>query len=96
MSWTVYKWVVEYPSSNQALADREKLVSKLNLHPREVKSMGDEIIKVEIAKWWQRVVQATCATRNGNNPSLASLISILGNPSTTERIIEGLPIEKFV
>jgi len=94
--WTLYKWVVEYPSHSQALADREKLVSKLNLHPREVKSMGDEIIKVEIAQWWPRVVQATCATRNGNNPSLASLISILGNPSTTERIIEGLPIEKFV
>ena len=96
MVWTVYKWVVEYPSSNQALADREKLVSKLNLHPREVKSMGDEIIKVEIAQWWPRVVQATCATRNGNNPSLASLISVLGNPSVTDKIREGLEVEAFI
>ena len=96
MSWTVYKWVVEYPSSNQALADREKLVSKLNLHPREVKSMGDEIIKVEIAQWWPRVVQATCATRNGNNPSLTALISVLGNPSVTDKIREGLEVEAFI
>ena len=96
MVWTLYKWVVEYPSSSQALADRDRLTKALKLQPSELTSRGDEIIKVEIAQWWPRVVQATCATRNGNNPSLASLISVLGNPSVTDKIREGLEVEAFI
>ena len=96
MSWTVYKWVVEYPSSSQALADRDRLTKALKLQPSELTSRGDEKVKVEIAQWWPRVVQATCATRNGNNPSLASLISVLGNPSVTDKIREGLEVEAFI
>jgi len=96
MVWTLYKWVVEYPSSSQALADRDRLTKALKLQPSELTSRGDEKVKVEIAQWWPRVVQATCATRNGNNPSLASLISVLGNPSVTDKIREGLEVEAFI
>ena len=96
MVWTLYKWVVEYPSSSQALADRDRLTKALKLQPSELTSRGDEKVKVEIAQWWPRVVQATCATRNGNNPSLTALISVLGNPSVTDKIREGLEVEAFI
>ena len=96
--WKLYKWVTPFGTQEECRATVFSLSEKLGYSQKSdpiVSIREGELMKIEVAAWDRRYVQAMYASQH-KSPFLRTIRLALGEPEEVEDLLESIPIRNYM
>jgi len=96
--WRLYKWVTPFETQEECQAVVSSLSKKLGYFPKSdpiVSIREGELIKIEVAAWDRRYVQANYASQH-KSYFLRRIKLALGEPEEVEDLLGSMPVRNYM